>query len=195
MEQSNTIGILKQLERGEINADEAEARLNAPAPWVEPDDELRLRTEAPQWVRRLWMYPLVVGLLMVGLGAWVIVATVDANLLWWLVGLPIVLLGSCVIALSASAPWGHWLYVSVETAERHTFRMGIPLPLGLARVVLWVAQWVVPLKSLRFGESRMGFDDWNDITALLDAFERELNEQHGIAVQVDDEERVQVYIA
>jgi hypothetical protein len=195
MEQSNTLGILKQLERGEIDANQAEARLNAAAPAVERDYEPRFETEAPQWIRRLWMYPLTVGLLMVGFGAWVIVATVDANILWWLVGLPIVLLGTFVIALSASAPWGHWLYVSVQNAERHTFRIGIPLPLGLARVALWVAQWVVPLKSLRFGESRVGFDDWNDITALLDAFERELNEKNGIAVQVDDEERVQVYIA
>jgi hypothetical protein len=195
MEQSSTLGILKQLERGEINANEANARLNTPVPGIEHDYEPSFETEAPQWVRRLWMYPLVVGLLIVGFGAWVIVATVDANILWWLVGLPIVLLGSFVIALSASAPWGHWLYVSVQNNERHTIRLGIPLPLGLARMVLWVAQWVVPLKSLRFGESRMGFDDWNDITALLDAFERELNDRHGIAVQVDDEERVQVYIA
>lgn len=195
MEQSNALGILKQLERGEINANEADARLNAPVPGVERDDEAPFEMETPQWVRRLWMYPLVVGLLMVGFGAWVIVATVHANILWWLVGLPIVLLGSFVIALSASAPWGHWLYVSIQDAERHTIRFGIPLPLGLARMVLWVAQWVIPLNRLRFGESGIGFDDWNDITALLDAFERELNERHGIAVQVDDEERVQVYIA
>jgi hypothetical protein len=195
MEQSDTLGILKKLERGEINANEADARLNAPVPGIEHDDEPRFETQAPQWVRRLWLYPLVIGLLLVGFGAWVIVATVHANILWWLVGLPIVLLGSFVTALSASAPWGHWLYVSVQDAENHTIRLGIPLPLGLARMVLWVAPWVVPLKSLRFGESRVGFVDWNDITALLDAFERELNERHGIAVQVDDEERVQVYIA
>jgi len=195
MEQSNTLGILRQLERGEINANEANARLNTPPPGVERDGEPGFETQAPQWVQRLWMYPLVVGLLMVGFGAWVIVATVHANILWWLVGLPIVLLGSFVIALSASAPWGHWLYLSFQNAERHTIRMGFPLPLGLARMVLWVARWVVPLKSLRFGESHMGFDNWDDITAILDAFERELNERHGVAVQIDDEERVQVYIA
>jgi hypothetical protein len=193
MEHAATLGILKQLERGEINADEADARLNAPV--VEREDEPRFETHAPPWVRRLWMYPLVVGLSMVGFGAWVIVATVHANILWWLVGLPIVLLGSFVIALSASAPWGHWLYLSVQGADKHTIRLGIPLPLGLARLVLWVARWVVPLKSLRFGESHMGLDDWNDVTAILDAFERELNERHGLAVEIDDEERVQVYIA
>ena len=193
MEHANTLGILKQLERGEINANEADVRLNAPT--VERDYESRLYTQAPQWVQRLWMYPLTIGLLMVGLGAWVIVATVDANILWWLVGLPIVLLGSFVVALSASAPWGHWLYLNIQNAEKHTIRFGIPLPLGLARMVLWVAQWMMPLKSLRFGESRMGFDSWDDVTAILDTFERELNERHGVAVEIDDEERVQVYIA
>ena len=193
MEHTNTLGILKQLERGEINANEADVRLNAPA--IERDFEPRLDMQAPQWVQRLWMYPLVAGLLMVGFGAWVIVATVHANILWWLVGLPVVLLGSLVIAMSASAPWGHWLYVSIQQSERHTIHFGIPLPLGVARMVLGIARWIVPLQSLRFGESRMGFDDWDEITAILDAFERGLNERHGVAVEIDDEERVQVYIA
>ena len=193
MEYANALNILKQLERGEINAKEADVRLNVPT--VERDYEPRIETEVPQWVQRLWMYPLVIGLLMVGFGAWVIVATVHANILWWLVGLPIVLLGSFVIALSASAPWGHWLYLNIQHADKRTVRFGIPLPLGLARMVLWAAQWMVPLKSLRFGESHLGFDDWKDVTAILDALERELNERHGVAVEIDDEERVQVYIA
>jgi hypothetical protein len=196
MDNSNTLGILKQLERGEINLNEAEARLNAPLPKIEHDFEPRLDTmDVPDWVRQLWVYPLAVGLLLVCFGGWVIAATANANMLWWLLGLPIVLLGSLVIAIAASARSGHWLYVNVKDAGTHNIRFGVPLPLGLARAALWVARWFVPMSSFRAGKNRMGFDDWDDVTEILAAFERELNERRGITVNVDDDdERVQVYI-
>ena len=196
MDNSITLGILRQLERGEINANEAEARLETPVPQIERDLKPRLdEVDVPDWVRQLWIYPLTAGVLLVGFGGWVIAATVDANALWWLIGLPIVLLGSLVVAIAASAWSRHWLYVNIRDAGTHNIRFGVPLPLGLARAALWIARWFVPMKSLRMGKTRMGFDDWDDVTEILDAFERELNERHGITVNVDDDdERVQVYI-
>jgi hypothetical protein len=196
MDNLGTLGILKQLERGEINANEAEARLDAPLPQIERDLEPRVdEIDVPDWVRQLWVYPLVLGLLLVGFGGWVIAATVDANVLWWLVGLPIVLLGSLVVAIAASARSGHWFYVNIKDAGTHNIRFGMPLPLGLARAALWIARWFVPTHNFRVGKTRMVFDDWDDVAEILDAFERELNERHGITVNVDDDdERVQVYI-
>ncbi len=196
MDNSDTLGILEQLERGEIDAREADARLNAPRPVIERADAPREDArDVPEWIRRLWVYPLLAGVLLVGFGAWIIVATVHANILWWLLGLPIVLLGSLVLAIAASARSGHWLFVNVKDAERHNFRFGIPLPLGLARAALWIARWFVPKSSFRVGRNRMVFDNWDDVNAILDAFERELNERRGLTIDVDeDDERVQVYI-
>ncbi len=195
MDNSDTLGILKQLERGEIDADEADTQLRTPPAVERSDDADSLATDAPRWVQRLWVYPLVAGLLLVGLGAWIIVATVHANILWWLLGLPIVLIGSLVLAVAASARSGHWLYVNIKDAEKRNIRFGIPMPLGLARAALWVARWFVPTASFRVGQNRMLFDDWDDVNAILDAFEQELNKHHGITVDVDDDdERVRVYI-
>ncbi len=197
MDNSGTLGILQQLERGEINASEADARLNAP-PAVERDYVPRFEeTDAPLWIRRLWVYPLLAGLLLVGLGAWIIVATVDANILWFLFGLPLVLVGSFVLAVAASARSGHWTYVNVKEAGRrgHNYRFGVPLPLGLARVGLWIARWFVPRTHFRVGRTSMVFDQWDDVGEILNALERELNERRSLTVDVDDDdEHVQVYI-
>jgi hypothetical protein len=163
---------------------------------IERDDAPREdERDVPEWIRRLWVYPLLAGILLVGFGAWIIVATVHANILWWLLGLPIVLLGSLVLAIAASARSGHWLFVNVKDAERHNIRFGIPLPLGLARVALWIARWFVPRSSFRVGKNHMVFDNWDDVNAILNAFEQELNERRGLTIDVDeDDERVQVYI-
>ena len=195
MDNSDTLGILKQLERGEIDADEADTQLRTPPAVERGDDADSLSMDAPRWVQRLWVYPLIAGLLLVGLGAWIIVATVHANILWWLLGLPIVLIGSLVLAVAASARSGHWLYVNIKDAGKRTIRFGIPMPLGLARAALWVARWFAPTASFRVGQNRMLFEDWDDVNAILDAFEQELNKRHGITVDVDDDdERIRVYI-
>lgn len=200
MDESNTLGILKQLERGEINASEAEARLDSP-PKIERDYQPRFdETDAPRWVQQLWVYPLVAGLLLVGFGTWVIVATVHANILWWLLGLPIVLLGALVLAIAASARSGHWMYVNIKHAGRrsHNIRFGVPVPFGLIRFGLWTAQWFGPHPRAHFRVDRHATDfnmDWSDADAFIAALERELTERRGVTVDVDDDdEQVQVYI-
>ena len=198
MDNSDTLGILKQLERGEISADEAETRLNAPPEIVrgyalQPDE-----MDAPNWIRRLWVYPLAAGVLLVGLGAWIITATVNANIWWFILGLPIVLLGAFVIAIAASARSGHWMYINVREGgrHRHNFHFGIPFPLGLIRFGLWIAQWFAPCSRARWRMNRQESTfDWSDADALVDALERELLAQRGVTVDIDDNDaRVQVYI-
>lgn len=145
MDNANTLGILRQLERGEISAAEADTRLTAPL--VErvatpPFD----RAEIPAWLQRIWTMILIAGIAVVWLGAWIIAATVRANVLWFLLGLPTVLLGSLLIAIGAGAFSAHWVYVNVEPSRtrRHAIRFALPLPMGLARFGLWIMRFVQP---------------------------------------------------
>jgi hypothetical protein len=199
MENTDTLGILKQLERGEISANEADSKLNAPA--IERIDASPLeKMEMPSWVRRVWGIPLAVGTLIVMFGTWIIAATVHTNIFWFLLGIPIVLFGTLFIVIGASAFSGHWLYVNVEGSRRnrHTVRFGIPFPLGLLRLALWIAPWAIRHSTSNIHINHGKFDlngDWGDPVALVAAFERELKEGRGITVDVDDKnERVQVYI-
>lgn len=195
MENSDTLGVLKQLERGEISASEADARLNAPS--VEriatpPFD----KSELPYWVRMAWSIALIVGTLIVVLGTWIIAATAHANILWFLLGIPIVLLGSLIIMLGASVFSGHWLYVNVEESRknRHAVRFAIPFPIGLLRLASWIAPWAIKMtqNNIRINQGKF---DFNDSAELITALERELREGRGITVDVDEPgERVQVYI-
>ena len=199
MEHSDTLDILKKLETGEISADEARARLETP-PVVErvetpPFDPAQI----PNWVRRIWLVPLTLGVLIVVLGTWVITAS-RTNILWFLLGLPLVLLGSLVIAIGAGGFSGHWLYVNVEPLRKHhhAIRFALPFPMGLLRFGLWIVRFVqpYPCARVRVSTARSKFDAfWDDPDELIDALERELREGRGITVDVDDQDaRVQVYI-
>lgn len=196
---ADALGILKQLERGEISAEQADERLNEP-PRVEQDSPPIPEAGAPAWFRRLWFYPLLGGLLIVGLGTWIIMATVHANILWFVCGLPILLLGTLVLAISATAQSAHWLYVNIEGGRRsrRNLRFGIPFPLGFFRGVLWLARPFVPIPNAEFKMNRrtVRLDAfWNDTEGLFTALERELAQGRGITIDVDDtDERVQVHI-
>lgn len=199
MENSNTLGVLRQLERGEISATEADARLNRPPEIDRDDDPPFEETGAPEWAQRLWFYPLTAGVLLVLLGAWISAATVDTNVLWLVLGLPIILLGSFLVAIAASAQSGHWIYVNIRGMgwRRHTIHFGIPFPLGLIRIALWTAQWFVdfPVVEPRLDptHSYPKFD-WSDASSLIAELERELS-RRGITVDVDDQGgQVQVHI-
>jgi hypothetical protein len=141
-----------------------------------------------------------VGILIVCFGAWVIASTLHANVLWFLLGLPMVLLGSLLIAIAASARSAHWVYVNIQEAgkHRHNIRFGVPFPIGFVRGALWIAKCVRwnPKINVAFNkrESRANMD-WAEIDEILVALEHELEAQRGISVDVDDNgERVQVYI-
>ncbi len=198
MNDAETLGILKQLERGEISAEQAEERFNAP-PGIEHDYQPRAEG-APDWMRRLWVYPLVAGILVVLFGAWIIAATVHANILWLICGLPLVLVGSLVLALAAAAvSTGHWLYVDIQGrgAHRRDFRFGLPFPLGLVRSALWLGTHLgPPHMRFRVRGRRVDFaTTWAEADAFLNELEHELTQGHGLTVNVDDRnERVQVYL-
>lgn len=199
MDKPDALGILQQLERGEISADEANARLNAP-----PVERIATppfdRSQLPAWVRQIWLIPLTLGVLVVVLGTWIIAGPARDNILWFFIGLPVVLLGTLLTTIGASAFSGHWLYVNVqESRTRHrAIRFGLPFPLGLLRFALGLAQFKRPRPGARVNvsTSRMDFNAvWENPAEFIRVLERELDAGRGITVDVDDkDERVQVYI-
>jgi hypothetical protein len=200
MENADALGILRQLERGEISAEQAGARLNERPSVESRSTPSTPEVGAPAWFRRLWFYPLLGGLLIVGLGTWIITATVHANILWFFCGLPILLLGTLVLAIAATAQSAHWLYVNIEGGRRRSrnFRIGFPFPLGLVRGVLWLGGLFIPISNAKFrvrGHVVKLGATWSDVEEFFTALEGELAQGRGITIDVDDaDERVQVYI-
>jgi hypothetical protein len=200
MDNAGTMQVLKQLERGEIRAEEADARLNWSPPQVERDSSPRTgRVSAPKWAQEFWEYPLIAGIGLVVLGAWVIAATAHTNALWLVLGLPIVLFGSLLMALAASMRSHHWVFINVrrDGKHRHNIQFGVPFPIGLLRNALWIARRVLRDQKFSLGHNGRTFagkTDWADLDALFAEFEHALESQPGITVDVDDEgEHVQVY--
>jgi len=197
MDNLGTIDILKKLERGEISAHQANERLDAPP--VERIDSPPLdKMELPRWVRAIWYGTLAVGTLIVVFGAWIMAASANTNIFWFLLGVPIVLIGSLVIVIGASAFSGHWLYINVDESRkhRHHIRFGIPFPIGLLKLALWIAPWAIKQSRLNINHGKFNLNgNWDDPVELLNAFERELTEGRGITIDVNDQNaRVQVYI-
>ena len=200
MENQDTLGVLKQLERGEISADQAQARLNQP-PTVDVNPAPFEEPAMAKWIRRLWVWPLTVGVLTVVLGTWIIASTANVNVLWFFCGLPFVMLGALVIALAASAQSSHWIYINVENKKNRrerNVRLGFPLPFGLVRFALLIARPFVkyPNTNIKVGteHSRVQMT-WDDSEQLVQTLERELAEGRGMTIDVDEpNERVQVYI-
>jgi hypothetical protein len=200
MDNASTLDILQRLERGEISATEADTRLITSPPVERVAAPPFGGMVIPSWVYRIGIVVLTAGIAIVLFGAWIIAATVHANILWLLFGLPLVLLGSLVIAIGAGGFSGHWLYVNVEQSRKrqHAIRFALPFPMGLVRFGLWIVRIAQPhpRARVRVSTARSKFDAfWDDPDEFINALEHELAEGRGIAVDVDDQDaRVQVYI-
>lgn len=198
MEDSRTLDILKKLESGELDAAQANERLSAP-PTVERDYVPRFEeTQAPGWMRAIWIYLLLSELAIVGIGVWIIIATVNVNVLWFLCGLPILIFGALVLALGADLQHAHWVYVHVAQSRKgnRPIRIAVPFPMGLVRFGMWIAKIFKPKLQIKLGKHSSGFNaSWQDIEEFMKEIERALSKEGGISVDVDDKgERVQVHI-
>jgi hypothetical protein len=197
MDDARTLEILKQVERGELAAEQANARLNAP-PTVEREYMPRVEAaQAPSWVRAIWIYLLVSGLAVVGIGAWIIAATSNVNLLWLLCGLPILLLGALILALGADLQSAHWVYINVAQSRRskRPIRIAVPFPIGLVKFGLWIVKWFKPDLKIKMGKAGSFNASWQDVEDFIKEVERTLSKDGGMSVDVDDNgERVQVHI-
>lgn len=201
--------ILKMVEDGKINADEAlklmramessEAENNSasfPTPVfdnVKPDSKMPGSTEfeeIEQKARSLWQIVLWIGVSIVVLSAyWLYMLVNTSNYgFWFYFALLPLLLGVLFLALFTGGGSSHWLYVNVEQPRNEWPRnitFGLPLPLGLA-------SWFLR----NFGHTIDGLNQAavDDILKFLsDGF----STKEPLIVNVDEGsggERVQVYI-
>lgn len=187
--------ILRMLESGQIEAEEAVALLAA----LEPQEHLVVETApapaedrpAPSvdsWAR-FWVYPLMAGgaVLIVGALVMGLVYATAAARGWLICGwLPMILgLGVMLLAWwSRGATWLH-LRISERSSGKRKVAFSFPLPLTLTAWTLRIAQPFVPqLKET-------GVDD------LIIAFRDSSSRDEPLFIDVDDGEegeRVQIYI-
>ncbi len=203
--------ILKMVEDGKINADEAMKlmkmldELSAAMEIIEAAPASSSGAEAasdskkpnaPEFeevarrARRLWQIPLWIGVLITVLSAyWMYALVYASNYGFWFyfVWLPL-LLGILMIALFASSRTSRWLYVNVEQAKGEWPRnitLGFPLPLGLA-------SWFLR----NFGNNIDGLRQAN-IDEIIEVLSKGISAKEPLIVNVNEGEhgdRVQVYI-
>jgi hypothetical protein len=187
--------ILRMLESGQIEAEEAVALLAA----LEPEDqpvveaapapaEDRPALSDDHWAR-FWVYPLMAGgaVLVIGALVMVLVYATAAARGWLVCGwLPMILgLGVMLLAWwSRGATWLH-LRISERSSGQRKVAFSFPLPLTLTAWALRIAQPFVPqLKET-------GVDD------LIIAFRDSASRDEPLFIDVNDDkdgERVQIYI-
>jgi hypothetical protein len=184
--------ILKMLEAGRINAEEAEellaalgsqseAAVETPAPTYEP---------AVPWERRwtgCWLYVMIAGgvVLLIGVMGMGLAYTSSAASGWLLCGWVPLLVGLAVVLLALWSRRATWLHLRISEGGKHRMAFRFPLPLTLAAWVLRIAQPFIPQLQ------ETGVDEV--IFALRDSTSR--GQPFTIDVQDDENgERVQIYI-
>jgi hypothetical protein len=186
------LAILRMLEAGEIDAEQA-ATLLAATETQEDESQQGQDVEGypgeqpgSAW-SRFWIYPLIAGGSVLFAGA-VIMGLVNATNAargWLMCAWLPMLLGLVVLLLAWWTRKAKWLHLRIREGDRQTMALSFPLPLTLAAWVLKVAQPFVP--ELK----KTGIDDL--IIALRDGVTGD--EPIYIDVQDDsDGERVQLYI-
>jgi hypothetical protein len=181
--------ILRQLETGEIDVEEAVRRLEEEDTPGEVDVQptaAKSGFEPPTHWQNWWLIPMLVGLIaLVGgyllsqVGGW-----------WWVCAAPTLLLGLVVVTLAAvsiNSPWVHVRVKSTEKGAGSNVRVSLPLPLGLTGFFL-----------RRFGHFAGDSLDKTMVDEILVALERDFKKSGDpIYIEVDDDEsgeKVEVYL-
>jgi hypothetical protein len=185
--------ILKMLESGQVDAEEAatllaaldEASAQRPVEAAEP----ALAPEERQMNRwaRFWIYPMMAGGVVLILGALVIgmVYATDAARGWSICGWLPMLLGFGIVVLALWTRRATWMHLRISEEGRQKIAFSFPLPLTLAAWAMRIAQPFVPQLQ------ETGVDDL--IIALRDS----AGQGEPLFIDVQDEEdgeRVQIYI-
>jgi hypothetical protein len=199
--------ILKMLEAGQIDAEQASALLaaldelpppqtDAPsaedwAPAPEPADGLPPIREPVERVHNpwagLWMLLLFAGVVVLFMGVFIVTLASGADATWGslLCGWPLILLGLLVALLGIWSRRATWMHVRIKEKGKRKIAFSFPLPLTLAAWVVRVAQPFVPQLQ------DTGVDDL--IISLRES--AALGQPFSIDVQDDEEgEQVQIYI-
>jgi len=191
--------ILQMIQDGIISATEGEKLLDALEGRTESGDQSESEVSSrgvaagggaksapvgpPAWTRRVWVYPLGGGLLLLALAGMVTAMLMRAgNHLGWLVcTLPLMVFGGLVVALAWWSRTARWLHVRVRDGGK---RVSISLPLPL-RPVIWVVRiarpWVPQLQDTALDELILSLAEADNKEGVLAV---EVNEGAGEQVQV-----------
>lgn len=196
--ESERLEILKMLEEGQIDAQEAAALLaalgesqaaedaaEAPAEGLPPDREPPEPMET-RWAK-FWIYPMMAGGAILLLGALVVglVSLAGGAWGWLLCGWPLLLLGLLIFVLALWSRSATWMHLRISEQGRRKMAFSFPVPLGLAAWAVRIAQPFVPQLQ------DTGVDEV--ILAVRDSASR--GEPLFIDVQDDEDgERVELYI-
>jgi hypothetical protein len=194
--------ILKMVEMGQIDAQEAATLLSAlreaqtvddaaGAPGEAPVEVLPPEREPPEpmetrWAR-FWIYPMMAGGAVLLLGALVVglVSVAGGGWGWLLCGWPLLLIGLLILVLALWSRRATWMHLRITEEGRRKMAFSFPVPLGLAAWVVRIAQPFVPQLQ------DTGVDEV--ILAVRDSAAR--GEPLFIDVQNDEDgERVELYI-
>lgn len=177
--------ILRLLEEGEMDVDEAVRRLEEGQAVAAPAAPARVGTSptVKRW-RWWWMMPFAVGLAFTALGGWL--ASLGG---WWWVGVvPALAVGIPLMTLAAASGRWPWVHVRIDTGGGEWPRriaISLPLPLG-------VTAWLLK----RFSHRLPGLDE-TAIDELLIALQGNVSKDEPLSVLVEEGdagERIEVYL-
>jgi hypothetical protein len=156
---------------------------------VIPDPDVQRGLEI---TRRLWLFvPLAIGSLVTVLGGWIMYVHLQpspANVWFFGLGLPLLLVGVAIIVAASVIQNAHWIYLRVEQKPWEAPRsivLGFPLPFGL---VGWILR--------TFGHFIPDMDQ-PTIEEIVKLLSRTTSPGFPLVVNVDEGEagdRVQVYL-
>lgn len=185
--------ILKMLEAGQIDAEEAATLLSeldsqAPVAQIKAQPAPLVQTEgqAIAW-EKFWIYPLIAGAAVLGVGLLCggLAFAAESAWAWLFFGMLPMFLGFTIILLAVWSRRARWLHLRINENGRRKMALSLPLPLTLTAWALKIAQPFAPqLKET-------GVDDL--LIALRDGASRE--EPFYIDVEDgQDGEHVELYI-
>lgn len=200
--ENERLEILKMVEAGQIDAQEAAMLLSAlneaeaqdlpdaPAEAlsqaVAPEKE-RFQNRENRWAR-FWIYPMMAGGIMLILGSLVtgMIYATGATLGWLVCGWLPMLLGLMIVFLALWSRQATWMHLRISEKGQRKMALSFPLPLTLAAWAVRIAEPFVPQLQ------ETSVDDL--IVALRESASR--GEPFSIDVQDDqDGERVELYIS
>jgi hypothetical protein len=123
----------------------------------------------PVWARRLWVYPLAGGVMIIGIAGMVTPLLVrDGSRLGWLAcTLPLMIFGALVVALASWSRTARWLHVRIRDQETR-FNFSLPLPLRPAAwLACWARPWFPPLRGTPIDELILSLADMQQEDVLV----------------------------
>src|SRR5690606_29379357 len=101
------------------------------------EEEAALNNRLNEW-RRWWLYPFVIGFVIVVIGASLMTWGYSSQALFWVScsWIPLVL-GVVILSASAWSSQARWVHVRVkDPKEKHNISISLPIPLGITSLFM-----------------------------------------------------------